>query len=96
MMPSRDAFRFVSIVAYVDASNLGYADASAIEDGDTFMGAWPAAEARGFLRNNDRHSGLRGMYTGGYLLGLERRFPHGVECDRKNRVMNAPVRPEGF
>lgn len=81
MMPSKDAFFFVSVVAYISVANLGARDGDNIKAGDVFMGAWPSAAQRGFGPGL-----LRDLYTNAYLINLKRNYPDGVPCYRDNVV----------
>lgn len=57
--------------------------AEAIAVGDTFDGAFPAAERHGLTRGTPEYR----MFTDGYLYALGRRFPHGVYTDVNGRIV---------
>jgi len=77
----------LNVEALVKAHNEGFNEAASIKLGDTFLGAHPAAEARG----HDIHSTSGRMFVCGYLNGLDKAFPNGIKINMDtNAVVSKP------
>jgi len=73
----------VNVEALAKTHNEGFNEAASIKAGDTFLGAHPAAKAKGY----DIESTLGRIFVCGYLNGLDKAFPNGIRVNLDTNVV---------